>query len=40
LISKILLGMFSLIILFQVYQVYADEELPIITIDLVSGNVN
>ena len=38
-ISKILLGLFSIIILFQVYQVYADEELPIITINLVSGNV-
>lgn len=39
LFSKILLGLFSVIILFQVYQVYADEELPVITINLVSGNV-
>lgn len=38
-ISKILLGLFSVIVLFQVYQVYADEELTVITIDLVSGNV-
>jgi len=39
LISKILLGLFSIIILFQAHQVYADEELPIITIDFVSGNI-
>ncbi len=31
--------MFSVILLFQTYQVYADEELPIITIDFVSGNI-
>jgi len=39
LISKIILGLFSIIILFQVNQVYGDEELPIITIDFVSGNI-
>jgi len=39
LISKILLGLLSIIILFQAHQVYADEELPIITIDFVSGNI-
>jgi len=39
LISKIILGLFSVIILFQVHQVYADEELPIITIDFISGNI-
>jgi len=39
LISKILLGLLSVIILFQAHQVYADEELPIITIDFVSGNI-
>jgi len=38
LISKILLGLLSVIILFQAHQVYADEELPIITINFVSGN--
>ncbi len=38
-ISKLILGLFSVIILFQAYQVYADEELPIITIDFVSGNI-
>ncbi len=29
----------SVIILFQAQQVYADEELPIITIDFISGNI-
>ena len=38
-ISKILLGLLSVIILFQAHQVYADEELPIITINFVSGNI-
>ncbi len=38
-ISKILLGLLSIIILFQAHQVYADEELPIITINFVSGNI-
>ena len=38
-ISKILLGLLSIIILFQAHQVYADEELPIITIDFISGNI-
>ena len=37
-ISKIILGIFSIIILFQVNQVYALEELPVITIDFISGN--
>ncbi len=31
--------MFSVIILFQAHQVYAAEELPIITIDFVSGDI-
>ncbi|MEK0366377.1 MAG: hypothetical protein QQN45_00405 [Nitrosopumilus sp.] len=38
-ISKILLCLLSIIILFQAHQVYADEELPIITIDFISGNI-
>ena len=38
-ILKIILGLFSVIILFQVQQVYGDEELPIITLDFVSGNI-
>ncbi len=38
-ISKIILGSLSVIILFQAHQVYGDEELPIITIDFVSGNM-
>ena len=38
-ISKIILGLLSVIILFQAHQVYADEELPIITIDFISGNI-
>jgi len=39
LISKIILGLLSVIILFQAHQVYGDEELPIITLDFVSGNI-
>jgi len=39
LISKILLGLLSIIILFQAHQVYADGELPIITINFTSGNI-
>jgi len=40
LISKLLLGLFSAVILFHAYQVYADdEELPPITIDFVTGDV-
>jgi len=39
LISKIVLGLFSIIILFQAHQVLGDEELPIISIDFVSGNI-
>ena len=31
--------MFSVILLFQANQVYGDEELPIITIDFISGNI-
>ncbi len=38
-ISKIVLGLFSIFVLFQVNQVYALEELPIITIDFISGNI-
>jgi len=39
LISKIILGFLSVILLFQANQVYGDEDLPIITIDFVSGNI-
>jgi len=39
LVSKIILSLFSLILLFQAHQVYADEELPVITIDFVSGDI-
>jgi len=39
LFSKIIFGLLSVIILFQAHQVYADEELPIITIDFVSGTI-
>jgi len=38
LISKIVLGLFSIFVLFQVNQIYALEELPVITIDFVSGD--
>ncbi len=38
-ISKIVIGLFSIIILFQAHQVLGAEELPIITIDFVSGNM-
>jgi hypothetical protein len=33
------LSLLTAIILFQTHQVFADEELPIITIDFISGNV-
>jgi len=39
LISKIILGFLSVILLFQAHQVYGDEELPIITINFVSGDI-
>jgi len=39
LILKIVLGLFSVIILFQAHQVLGAEELPIITIDFTSGNI-
>jgi len=39
LISKIILGLLSVIILFQAHQVYGDEELPIITLNFTSGNI-
>jgi len=39
LFSKIIFGLLSVIILFQAHQVYADEELPIITINFVSGTI-
>ncbi len=38
-ISKLILGLFSVIILFQAHQVLGAEELPIITIDFTSGNI-
>ena len=37
-ISKIILGLFSIIILFQVNSVYGLEELPVITIEFTSGD--
>jgi len=39
LISKLILGLFSAIILFQAHQVYGAEELPIIKIDFISGTI-
>jgi len=39
LISKLILGLFSVLVLLQAYQVYGAEELPIITIDFITGNV-
>jgi len=39
LISKIILGLLSVIILFQAHQVYGDEELPVITINFTSGDI-
>ena len=39
-ISKIILGLFSVILLLQAHQVYGDEDLlPIITMNYTSGNV-
>lgn len=38
-ISKVILGLFSIIVLFQANQVYGEEELPIITINFTSGNI-
>ncbi len=38
-ISKIILGLLSVIILFQAHQVYGAEELPIITLNFTSGNI-
>ncbi len=37
--SKLVLGLFSIILLLNINQVFADEELPIITIDFVSGSI-
>ena len=37
-ILKIVLGLFSIFVLFQVNQIYALEELPVITIDFISGD--
>jgi len=37
-ISKVLLGFFSIIVLFHINSVYGLEELPVITIDFVSGD--
>jgi len=37
-ISKILLGFFSIIVIFHVNSVYGLEESPVITIDFVSGD--
>jgi len=39
LISKIIFGLLFVILLFQAHQVYGDEELPIITINFISGNI-
>lgn len=38
-ISKIIFGLLSVILLFQAHQVYGAEELPIITINFTSGNI-
>ncbi|MCV0430986.1 hypothetical protein [Nitrosopumilus sp.] len=37
-ISKVILGFFSIIILFNIHSVYGLEEDPIITIDFISGD--
>lgn len=37
--SNIIFGLFSMLLLFQINQVYGVEELPVITIDFVSGNI-
>ena len=39
LISKIILGLFFVTMLFQANQIYGIEERPVITIDFVSGNI-
>ncbi len=38
-ISKIILGLFSIVVLFQVNSVYGLEELPVITIEFTSGDI-
>ncbi len=37
-ISKLVFGLLSIVLLLNLNSVYAEEELPIITIDFVSGN--
>jgi len=37
--SKIILGLLSIVILFQVNSIYGLEELPVISIDFISGNI-
>jgi len=39
LISKIILGLFFVIMLSQAHQVYGDEQSPIITINFIPDNV-
>ncbi len=38
-VLKIIFGLLSVILLFQAHQVYADGELPIITLNFTSGNI-
>ncbi len=37
-ISKIILGLFSIVMLFQVNSIYGLEELPVITIEFTTGD--
>ncbi|MEX1150224.1 MAG: hypothetical protein WEB01_09470 [Nitrosopumilus sp.] len=39
LVSNIIFGLFSMIMLFQINQVYGVEELPVVTIDFLSGDI-
>lgn len=38
-VSNTIFGLFSMLLLFQINQVYGVEKLPVITIDFVSGNI-
>jgi len=37
--SNTIFGLFSMLLLFQINQVYGVEELPVITIDFISGDI-
>lgn len=39
LVSRTIFGLFSILVLFQINQVYGVEGLPVITIDFISGDV-